>query len=181
VTPAEFGATPWGRAWVRTIERTTGPPNPLLPKARNLARHRATLSVGPGRVEAEVASCQVRIDVPAWPEPTRAEVSRLAAEAATRHHGLAAGDLPDALVADLDRHGIAFAVRPDETTSTCHCRTRRRPCVHVLAAVYALAQLVDERPALALELRSLDLAPTDPSPDRIPLTSLRGEEFYRAG
>lgn len=40
--PVEFGATPWGRAWVRAIEPTVvAAPNPLLPKARSLARNKA--------------------------------------------------------------------------------------------------------------------------------------------
>lgn len=36
---AEFGATAWGRAWLRTIESTaTAAPNAQLPQARSLAR-----------------------------------------------------------------------------------------------------------------------------------------------
>jgi uncharacterized Zn finger protein len=183
VTPAEFGATPWGRAWVKTIESTAGLPNPLLPKARSLARnHAVTLSVATGRVDAEVTAAgvihRVRIDVPPWPEPTRTEASRLATEAARTHRGLAAGDLPDTLVADLRRHGINTAVRPDEHTSICDCRSRRRPCVHVLAAVYALAQLIDERPALSMELRSPGPAPAARSADWIPVTELAAADFY---
>lgn len=188
MTPAEFGATPWGREWVRTIERTAGPPNPLLPRARSLARnHTVTVSVTPGRIDAEVvvarATHRVRIDVPPWPEPTRADVSRLLAEAVQAHGGPAHGgpahgDLPDALAADLTRRGIAAAVRPDEDTGTCDCRTRRRPCVHVLATVYALAQLVDERPVLTFEARSLDVPPAGPSPDWIPVADLDAAGFY---
>ena len=183
MTPPEFGATAWGRAWVRTIERTDGPPNPLLPKARSLARnHAVTLLTAPGRIEADVAdrggAHRVRINLSLWPETTRAYASRRAAEAATAHRGLAPGDLPDALEAELSGRGIATAERPDADTSTCDCRSRRRPCVHVLATVYALAQLVDERPVLAVELRSVDGAPPAPSPDWIPLTHLRAATFY---
>jgi uncharacterized Zn finger protein len=181
VTPPEFGATAWGRAWVRTIERTDRPPNPLLPKARSLARNQAvTLSVTPGRVDADVvdrgAAHRVRIDVPRWPEPTRAEAARLVADAG--HRGLATGDLPDAIEAQLRGRGIATAATPEADTSGCDCRTRRRPCVHVLAAVYALAQLVDERPALAVELRSVEVAA--PSSEWIPVTHLHATAFYGA-
>jgi uncharacterized Zn finger protein len=183
VTPPEFGATAWGRAWVRTIERTVGPPNPLLPKARSLARNQAvTLSVTPGRVEADLvergAVHRVWIDVALWPEATRAEAARLVADSATADRSLATGDLPDALEAELSGRGITTATGPDADTSGCDCRTRRRPCVHVLAAVYALAQLVDERPALAVELRSVDVAPAGPLPEWIPVTHLHATAFY---
>jgi uncharacterized Zn finger protein len=183
VTPPEFGATAWGRAWVRTIERTAGPPNPLLPKARSLARnHAVALSLAPGRVAADVVdrgtAHRVRFDVPLWPEPARALAARLMADAATTDRSLATGDLPDALEAELSGRGIATATEPDADTSGCDCRTRRRPCVHVLAAVYALAQLVDERPVLAMELRSVDVVPAESSPEWIPVTGLPATTFY---
>lgn len=169
MTPPEFGATAWGRAWVRTVERMDGPPNPLLPKARSLARNRAVaLSVAPGRVDAEVVDggrvCRVAWEVAPWPDAA----ARIAAA-----HDSPAGDLPDALAADLAARGFPVADRPD--AATCGCRSRRRPCAHVLAAVYALAQLVDERPVLAIELRSVTVSS---SPDWIPVADLDAATFY---
>ncbi|MET7836791.1 SWIM zinc finger family protein [Micromonospora sediminicola] len=166
---------------MRTIESTSGLPDPSLPKARSLARnHAATLTIAAGHVSAEVVEAdvvhRVRIDVPAWREPTRTNALRLITAATPRE--LAAGDLPDALEADFRRHGVDIAVRPEGRTSTCDCRARRRPCVHVLATVYSLAQLVDERPALAVDLRSPGATVTLPSADWIRVTDLDAADFY---
>lgn len=183
--PPEFGCTPWGRAWVRTVETTTTVgPNAMLPKARSLARnHAVTLSTGTGRLDADVvvsgAVHRVRIDLPPWTARTQAETKRLIAEATANHRGLAAGDLPDTLEADLARHDIRFAVGLDEQVASCDCRTRRRPCIHILATIYTLTQLVDERPALAIELRSSDTALAGPAdPDWVELTELDAASFY---
>ncbi|ABW09965.1 zinc finger SWIM domain protein [Parafrankia sp. EAN1pec] len=158
--PPEFGATPWGRAWVRTVESTsTAGPNAQLPKARTLARNSTTVvAAGAGHVEADVTVsgevCRVRLDLPVWSDETQAEAGRLVAKAMAEHRGMVAGDLPDTLEEDLRDHAINIAVPLEEQPGSCSCRARKRPCVHILAVIYALAQLVDERPALAVELRS---------------------------
>jgi len=182
---AEFGATPWGRAWVRTVESTAvSAPNALLPRARGLARnHAVALSTETGRVVARVSASgavhEVRIDLPPWSEETSAEARRLIAGSLAAHGGLAAGDLPDSLDADFRDRGIGHAVGLAEQTSTCDCRTRKRPCVHVLATVYALSLRIDERPALAVELRSdvVEVGP-EPEPDWIALGDLDVAAFY---
>lgn len=185
--PAEFGATPWGRAWVRTIESTTATgPNPLLPKARSLARnHAVTLVTTTSRLAAEVAASgvvhRVRIDLPRWPDPTQADAKRLISKAMADNRGLALGDLPDTLAADFAHHDIGIAVALDDQIAACDCRTRRRPCVHILATIYTLTQLIDERPALAVELRSADTELAAPSdPDWIELTDIDAASFYGA-
>ncbi|MEV1156031.1 hypothetical protein AB0J27_11580 [Micromonospora chokoriensis] len=183
--PAEFGATPWGRVWVRTIESTSaGGPNTLLPKARTLARNSTSIvAAGTGRVEADVTVsggvCRVQIDLPIWPDRTQAEVGRLVAKAVAEHRGLVAGDLPDTLEADFRHHAISVAAHFEELHSGCTCRSRKRPCVHVFATIYALVQLVDERPALAVELRSAAakaIVTTDP--DWVALSEFDPAGFY---
>jgi len=185
VIPPEFGCTPWGRAWVRTVESTTAVgPNPMLPKARSLARnHAVTLSTGTGRLYADVSASdavqRVRIDLPRWPARTQAETERLIAKATADAPGLAVGDLPDTLEADLARHNISFAVGLDEQVAACDCRTRRRPCVHILATIYTLVQLIDERPALAIELRSSDTKLASLADlDWVELTEIDAASFY---
>lgn len=182
---AEFGATPWGRSWTRTVETTamTGP-NPLLPKARGIARNQnATLGTGLGVVTAKVVvsgvESTVRIELPPWTEETRAEAERLIAKSLAANPGLATGDLPDSLEADFAAAGIAFAVPVADQVSTCDCRTRKRPCAHILATLYALSMRVDERPLLAVELRmdSTSVAP-EADPDWIPLAELDPAAFY---
>jgi len=185
--PAEFGSTPWGRAWVRTIESTTAAvPNALLPKARSVARnHAVTLAAGSGRLDAEVAVAgsvhRVRIDLPCWHDREQAEAQRLIAKALADNRGLAAGDLPDTLERDFSDHDISIVVGADNQVVACACRTRRRPCLHILATIYALAQRIDERPALAVELRSAGVELVAPSdPDWVELTDIDTASFYCA-
>ncbi|MCM6771868.1 SWIM zinc finger family protein [Nocardia sp. CDC159] len=183
--PPEFGATPWGRSWTRTIEKTTAAgPNPLLPKARSIARnHGATLTIEVGVVTAKVvasgAEANVRIELPPWSEETEKDAERLIGKSLAANPGLAAGDLPDGLEADFTAAGITFAVPLDEQVATCDCRTRKRPCVHILATLYALSMRVDERPRLAVELRMDSAAVAEAGdPDWIPLTELDPGAFY---
>jgi uncharacterized Zn finger protein len=179
--PAEFGATPWGRVWLRTVESTAmAAPNPLLPKARSLARnHAVAVTVETNRLVADVTVYRVQIDLPPWSDDKQGEAARLTVKALADNRGLAVGDLPDTLEADFRHHGIGLAVGLDEQVAVCDCRTRKRPCVHILATIYAFSLLVDERPALAIELRSstVDIAmPGDP--DWIPLVDLDPGTFY---
>ncbi|MFI9505140.1 SWIM zinc finger family protein [Nocardia sp. NPDC052566] len=183
--PPEFGATPWGRSWTRTVETTAASgPNPLLPKARSLARnHCATLTTEVGVVTAKVVASSdqfsVRIELPPWSEETKKDAERLIAKSLAVNPGLAVGDLPDGLEADFTAAGIAFTVPVGEQVATCDCRTRKRPCAHILATLYALSMRVDERPRLAVELRMDSAAAAEcADPDWIPLTDLDPGTFY---
>ncbi|MFE9580426.1 SWIM zinc finger family protein [Nocardia sp. NPDC006044] len=183
--PAEFGATPWGRAWTRVVESTTAAvPNPLLPKARSVARnHGATLTTEVGLVIAKVVvsgtESTVRIELPRWPEETERDAERLIAKSLAANPGLAGGDLPDSLEGEFAAAGITFAVPLAEQAATCDCRTRKRPCLHILAGLYALSMRVDERPRLAVELRMDSTAVAEEAdPDWIPLTELDAASFY---
>src|SRR4051794_39957306 len=183
--PAEFGATPWGRVWMRTVETTVvATPNPLLPKARSLARnHAVTLTVGSGRIDADVITAdrphRVRIDVPRWSAREQADAERLIAQALADHRGLAPGDLPDTLEADLRNQDVGIAPALDDLEAACECRTRQRPCAHVLAPLSALSQQWDKRPVLAVELRSSGAKPAAPTdPDRIEITTIDAAGFY---
>ncbi|MFI6581596.1 hypothetical protein [Embleya sp. NPDC050493] len=170
---------------MRTVESTVvAAPNPLLPKARSLARnHAVTLTVEGGRIDAAVVTSgrphRVRIDVPRWSAREQADAERLIAEALADHRGLAPGDLPDTLEADLRHHDVGIAPALADLDAGCECRTRQRPCVHVLTTLYALSQQLDERPVLAVELRSSGAKPaTPPDPDRIEITAIDVAGFY---
>ncbi|AQA25212.1 putative sWIM Zn-finger [Rhodococcus sp. MTM3W5.2] len=191
MTAAEFGATAWGRAWLRTIESTAASaPNAQLPQARRIARGGAVTFTGVsvGRVDAEVAAKQkahaVTIEVPRWDDAALARVREVLGSAGLGDAG-ASGDLPDAPVAELQGAGIAVAATPAECGATCTCTSRRTPCLHHLATVYALVQLIDEEPALAVRLRSDDsvavvsAGPGSPErPDWITLSEVDPASFY---
>jgi uncharacterized Zn finger protein len=179
----EFGGTEWGRAWVRTIESSAATaPNPQLPTARSLARNSAVaLTAASGRVDADVQvsgrSHRVGIIVPPWSDEERDCVARLLARALTRPHADRTGDLPDTVVAELRSENIAVAAG-ELDTADCDCRARRRPCAHILATIYTLAQRIDERPMLAVELRSPEIAALPADPDWLDLDAVDAATFY---
>lgn len=156
MAPREFGATAWGRGWLRTIERIDAAPHPGLPKARSLARNgKVTVTTSSETLTADVqdggAVRQVRVLLPRWKQSEQEVADRiLAAEEPVG----AGGDLPDALFDTLTAAGVAIAVSPDEAAATCTCRSRIRPCAHILATLYALILQIDERPVTAVEIRS---------------------------
>ncbi|MGC0365115.1 putative Zn finger protein [Rhodococcus sp. 27YEA15] len=182
----EFGVTAWGRAWLRTIEKTAAiGPNPALPTARGLARSGAVTfgEISTGTVAAEVTAkgrtSTVHIAVPRWSASDVDGVRELlhTDEAASRT--AITGELADGIVTELNSRGIAVAVDLVECVSTCTCTSRRTPCTHQLATVYALVGRIDEEPALALTLRSTKpTSPTASEPEWIPLCEIDVEAFY---
>ncbi|MDJ0363185.1 SWIM zinc finger family protein [Rhodococcus sp. H29-C3] len=158
MTIAEFGATIWGRDWVRLAEpMQISKPNPRLPKARSLARN-GHVEIGPlaaGTIRCAVTAGSttetVSISIPSYlPDEIRAVTALQASADAIEAKG---GDLPDTLHAQL-AEGELSAV-PSTADCQCTCRSRAQPCVHKLATFYVLSQRIDEKPSLALELRGI--------------------------
>ncbi|SDC54437.1 hypothetical protein [Rhodococcus tukisamuensis] len=184
----EFGVTAWGRAWLRTVESTAASaPNPALPQARSLARNGAVhlAEVRAGRIRAEVTvrgkSFPVALEVPVWTTKEAAAVRRLLDRAGARDRRVSAGELPDALVADLLAKDIAVAPPIAEHAATCGCTGRRRPCVHHLAVLYGLVRKVDEEPAVAVALRQnggRSAEAASPESNWIVLTEVDPAGFY---
>lgn len=177
----EFGATAWGRSWVRSIERTDRVPNQKLPKARSLARNQNTnITLATGAIASVVVDGSARHDVsvlvPRWDERETATAQTILASG---HPNSAVGDLPDHLVGALIKAGVPVSVALADVAATCTCRSRARPCVHVFAALYALVLLIDERPVTALEIRADGLHSDAPTgPDWVPLTTVSPSSFY---
>lgn len=177
----EFGATAWGRAWLRTIERTDGPPHPQLPKARSLARNqKAALAIALGTITASVtdgsATHQTNIQLHPWNASQAALAEPLLVHLPS---ATVVGDLPDSLATTLTKAGAPIAVPLAEIAEGCTCRARTKPCVHVLTTLYALVLLIDERPMTALNLRTGELQPgNDIDENWIALASIRPEAFH---
>ncbi|GAA1805467.1 hypothetical protein GCM10009811_31320 [Nostocoides veronense] len=79
----EFGATAWGRAWLKQIEPVliTGAPDRDLPRARALARHAITdLTITGRRVTASITDRShgqtLALDIPAWSGDEQRTVER---------------------------------------------------------------------------------------------------------
>lgn len=145
----EFGYTPWGMGWVRLAEPTTiTRPEPLLPRARSIARH------GGVHLEIEGTSVCARIHRGGQASITHLEFAALStAQVAAIADHIPAGsvELTDATHAALAAAGLAPAPQPADSDCSCPARTPR--CVHLLATFYALARQVDENPWLALDLQ----------------------------
>lgn len=151
----EFGATAWGRAWLRQIEPVliTGAPDRNLPRARALARRDITdLAIDGPRATARLTERgrghTITLDIPAWTDQEQRTVAGMINGIDASH----ARDLPDHLAADLVAAGVRIAPRVDDITAssdTGHVGRRQ-----VLAVCYALVQRIDEEPVLAVRLRT---------------------------
>ncbi|WP_433656345.1 hypothetical protein ACQPW1_34610 [Nocardia sp. CA-128927] len=155
----EFGYTKWGMDWVRLAEpiRQTRP-EPLLPRARSVARNHGVQATVDGRI--------VRATIHRGSEASviHVEVAPLARAAIT-----AIGEvIPDTAVLTDDMHRAVVAadltVAPVLAGTDCSCKARIARCLHVLAVFYDMARRVDENPRLALEVQGYFLAAQDDSP-----------------
>ncbi|MBF6065545.1 hypothetical protein IU500_32045 [Nocardia terpenica] len=179
----EFGYTAWGMDWVRLAEPlTTTRPEPLLPRARSIARN------GGVRLEIEGTVVRASIHRGAQASVTHLELTPLPAATIAAIAALipgAAVELADEHRATISAAGIAVAPRPLGTDCSCRARTTR--CLHVLATCYALARRVDENPWLALDLQGYRGGgapsaedPAAPPPRWTPIDTLDPARYFDA-
>ncbi|MEU6559195.1 SWIM zinc finger family protein [Nocardia nova] len=160
----EFGYTPWGMGWVRLAEPISASrPEPLLPRARSIARHDGV------RLEIEGTSVCARIHRGGQASVTHLEIASLSAAQVTAiaeripPHTM---ELTDTVHADLAAADLIPA--PGLAHSDCSCPARKSRCLHLLAACYALARRVDENPWLTLDLQGYRSGGTAADPDAAP-------------
>ncbi|MVU77366.1 hypothetical protein GPX89_08910 [Nocardia sp. ET3-3] len=157
----EFGYTAWGRDWLRLAEplRLTKP-EPLLPRARSIARNNG--------VRTEIEGTVVRSHIH---RGTEASVTHLELTTFPRTtiEALAALLPADTLTLSDDLHAAAVAagisLTPILAGSDCSCRARNPRCLHMLATCYAVVRLIDETPWLALDLQGYRSTPPPPDTD----------------
>lgn len=176
---AEFGYTPWGRDYLRLAEplRVTRP-EPLLPRARTLARTAITDVQIDGRAirgtvvrggQASVATLEFR--------PMRRETAQAVAAAV--------GAAPTSSRLTADVHAMTGDDPVELAAIDCSCRARTPRCVHALALMYRTVRHVDEDPRLALSLRGFQDALGDRHAGEsgivqwTPLTALDPADFAR--
>lgn len=180
-----FGFTTWGADIVRIAEPiSASAPNTHAPRARMIARNDGvTLQTEGGRVTALVHSG-------ASASVAHLEFAAMAPAVVTglRHEMGSRAEPNDAAHAALLASGLRPA--PVLEAADCSCRARNTMCVHVLAALYSLASLVDQEPATALTIQSFgsaapdaDTSTGDTATDRqvprwIPLASLHVRDYY---
>lgn len=178
----EFGYTAWGRDWVRLAEplRQTRP-DPMLPRARSIARNQGVSATVEGRV------VRAHIHRGGQASVTHVEVAPLSRQTVDA----IAAVIPDATILTDEAHrALADAgvhPAPVLAATDCSCPARNPRCVHLLAMLYDVARRVDEHPRLALELQGYFEAAhpdsdTAPEPPRwTPLHTLDPEHFFDAG
>jgi len=145
----EFGYTRWGMDWVRLAEplRQTRP-DPLLPRARSIARNHGVQATVTGRIiRAHIhrggQASVTHVEVAPMPRPT---IDAIAAVIGTD---------PVTLTDEMHRAVVAADITPAPTLVAvdCSCSARSDRCVHVLAVLYDMARRVDESPRLALDIQ----------------------------
>lgn len=179
----EFGYTTWGRDWVRLAEplRQTRP-DPLLPRARSIARNNGVRAESEGRVVRAHIHRGGRASV------THIEIAPLAREVVTALAGIIG---TGHTVPTDEMHAAALAagipVAPQPAAIDCSCTARTPRCVHVLATYYDLARRVDEDPRYGLDLQGYgsDAAPADAGgaaepPRWVPLNALDPAAFFES-
>lgn len=162
----EFGYTAWGMDWVRLAEplRQTRP-DPLLPRARSIARNNGVQATIEGRIVRAAIHRGGQASV------THLEVAPLSRSVITAIAEIISDTtvLTDEMHRALVDAGMSPAPGPAGTDCSCSARTAR--CVHVLAVFYDMARRVDENPRLALEIQGyFQAAPEDST---APVESLR--------
>ncbi|MET7769834.1 hypothetical protein [Nocardia sp. NPDC005366] len=159
----EFGYTAWGMDWVRLAEPLRqSRPDPLLPRARSIARN--------GGVRTGIEGRVVRAGIHRGDQAsvTHLEVAPLSRAAIT---ALAAA-IPEPTVLTDETHRALTAAgispAPVLAATDCSCSARTPRCVHVLSAIYDMARRVDENPRLTLEIQGyFDAATGARSPARV--------------
>lgn len=178
----EFGYTRWGMDWVRLAEplRQTRP-DPLLPRARSIARNNGV------RTEAEGRIVRAHIHRGGQASVTHIELTPLPRSVVTAL-GPIVGTAPtvptDEMYAAAADAGLVVAPVPAAIDCSCTARTAR--CVHVLATFYALARQVDENPRFGLDLQGYghdpgpgdSTAPTE-APRWIPLNAVDPATYFQ--
>jgi uncharacterized Zn finger protein len=155
----KIGEQWWSRRFVDILEQTCD--------AGRLARGRAYARKGqvidfeltPGRVAGRVQGSRpepyrVVIGIPAFDEPQWTRVLAALGSQALYRAALLAGDMPHELVDLFEELGLPLF--PSRLDMDCSCPDWGKPCKHVSAVLYVLAEAFDDDPFLVLAWRGRD-------------------------
>ncbi|WP_069160064.1 SWIM zinc finger family protein [Nocardia altamirensis] len=175
----EFGYTAWGMGWVRLAEplRQTRP-EPLLPRARSIARNNGVQAT----IEGRIARAAIH-------RGGEASVTHLEVAPLPRASITAIGEIiPDTTVLTDEMHrevaAAGVTVAPVLVGIDCSCKARSTRCLHVLATFYDMARRVDENPRLALAVQGYFEAAQDDSavqveiPRWTPINTLDPADYF---
>ncbi len=147
----DFGYTTWGRDWVRLAQplRQTRP-DPLLPRARKLARAGAVQVTIDRRIVRGVVQHGRNTSV------ARIEVAPMSRETIAGITGRLSG-APPILTDEVHRAitEMGHAPAPILAGVECSCSDDTGRCIHVLAVYYEMARRVDDDPRVALDMQDI--------------------------
>lgn len=177
----DFGFTTWGADLVRLAEPITATGrNTSAPTARRIARN--------GGVLLEIDGRQVTARIHRGAQASIAHLEFAAMEpavlAALREEMGSRSEPDDTVHAALRARGLQPT--PSLDAADCSCRARSTMCVHVLAALYALAGAVDHAPSTLLGMQAGSVADDSteaaghdgPPPRWTPIAALDVREYF---
>ena len=158
-TADRFGATWWGRLWIRGLEQLGDDYENRLPRGKKYAEegHVSHFGVQPGEIQARVhgrKTYNVTLGLPALtPAQWEKALARIAQESRFVA-SLLAGEMPQGLDETFREAGASLYPRvPKELQTHCDCPDWANPCKHVAAVCYVMAEALDRDPWLLFDLR----------------------------
>lgn len=152
----KIGEQWWSRRFVDILERTCDPGR--LARGRSYARKGQVIDfeLTPGRVAGRVQGSrpepyQVTIEIPAYYAPQWTRILAALGSQALYRAALLAGEMPHEIVEVFEE--LELPLFPSELDLDCSCPDWGKPCKHVSAVLYVLAEAFDDDPFLVLAWR----------------------------
>jgi len=152
----KIGEQWWSRRFVDILERTCDPGR--LARGRSYARKGQVIDfeLTPGRAAGRVQGSRpqpyrVKIDIPAYNEPQWTRILAALASQALYRAALLAGEMPHEIVDVFDE--LELPLFPTSLSMECSCPDWGKPCKHLSAVLYVLAEAFDDDPFLVLAWR----------------------------
>lgn len=155
-----FGRTWWGKAWIDALEQRARLDPNRLPRGRTYARRGSVgpIDVRPGEIQASVQGSRrtpylVRVRIRVFDDAEWERLLDTISAKAAHTAALLDGELPPDVVADAAAAGVDLLPVAGEVGPRCSCPDWADPCKHAAAAIYLVADAIDEDPFSLLLLR----------------------------
>ncbi len=163
----------WGQRWLEAVERDPAFGDRALLVGERVARAHAhpDVRVAPGRAEVVVSAGPRReyhttIRTVMLSDQDWERLFDRIGQSPIRSAALASGHLDPGVEAEALSLGIRLLPEPGEVSTSCECDGWAQPCKHVAAALFAVADAIDDDPLLLLTLRGRQRAEVIESIDR---------------
>ncbi len=154
-----FGATWWGRLWIKGLEQLGDDYENRLPRGLKYAEegHVSHFAVQPGEIQAKVhgrKTYNVTLGLPALTSAQWDKALGRITQESRFVASLLAGEMPQGLDETFREAGASLYPRvPKELQTHCDCPDWANPCKHVAAVCFVMAEALDRDPWLLFDLR----------------------------